>query len=75
MNSLFDTPADKLPQELQVLREVLWRSWENEPLLKSAWLNQMRVRACPEPAAAFRAFVEAGVLVKVGEEFKLDKDA
>lgn len=75
MKSLFDTPADSLPTELQVLREVLWAAWESDVLPRETWLNQIRVRACPEPGEAFERLVGAGVLVAVGEKFKLDKDA
>jgi hypothetical protein len=75
MPSLFDTAADRLPQELQVLRETLWACWESDVLAESVWLNQIRVRACPEPAKAFEQFVETGVLVRAEGGFRLEKDA
>jgi len=76
MLSLFDTPADRLPQELQVLREALWAAWEDDSLSEATWLNQIRVRACREPVKAFKAFVETGVLVKDSEgKFYVDKEA
>lgn len=73
---LFDTPADKLPQELQVLREVLYAAWESDSLARETWVKQIEARGTKSGVIAFGELLDAGVFVKdAAGKFYIDKEA
>jgi len=76
MAGLFDTKADKLPDDLKELRTRLWAAYDADPTPIGVWLGLIRAMGYSDPLEPFKRLEEANVFQEVSvQTYQMNKDA
>lgn len=76
MAGLFDTDADRLPDELKDLRERLWAAYGDDPECKETLVKLINAMGFTHAQTAFNDLLAAKVFQPVGAgRYKLNPEA